>query len=1061
MDNLLILSDDGKEIIGIKDKSVTNVNIPNDVTSIGNGAFSHCESLLTVYISNGVTSIGESAFQGCTSLEDVNIPISVCSIGESAFSFCKSLKKIQLPYGLRTIERSVFESCSSLEEIVVSSSITHIEGHAFDKCISLDHVNLPDSVVKIAGYAFSGCTSLSDINIPKKLERIGNWSFERTALKSVNISIEGNVIGEGAFAGCKFLEHVVISYGITKIRERAFASCPLLKFFQLPSSIKEVQREVFEGCISLTEIILEDNDEASKADVDLSQKICANLNAKLYNHHSKFSEISPFVSGLSKFKKDGKYGLIDSDGTIVKDAIYNALYEEDGYIQFEKNDKEWGLMTYSLNELFSGNFYCIKPLDHFLFLVCDHNHPGYGILDVKGNVIVPLEYEEDIKIVGDLIIATESTQDCSGYTFRGRKVFEHIECYNIRELVHGLYLYETSEYPGPCYYGIKNPYPCCNIIDNKGKVIFERDYWQIKLMENGMLSILSGDGWGVADLNGKIIVEPFYKKELSFQNGISTIEVIGSPYKHEVDLSGNIVIHNKIETKVINNDGISISRYKNEQITLDNKHYYWGTDFINDLCIVRSKKNYRVGVIDRHGSVVIPAIYHAISILSNGQIILKKDELLGVSDPNGKFLLPPVFESIRQISKDRIKAVFLSSKVESWSSNGEYKLKDDFKKHSIANLNDEPFIRSALFDQNGRVLTSKFLFIGRIIGNYAVAYKEIVCKKVKFHQRAFLYKCGIINLNGDVVLEANYRWIKIFKNEYAIVLGDSYGMFNIRTKTIIWYKDANIGFVWDIDNYGRAIFTTNSKYEENGDRGVVDMNGILVPPQKYDYIEMLDNGLIKVAKNVCALETIEQIDEYHSKKGPSKKWYSQWGLLDKSGREIIPCVYSQITDFFCGKAAVCEEGASESLFSSNDVKNKDGKWGIININGFFEVPCSMAYSKLTRFFKPEKGMDYDTFCREFNNIQLCRLKAPKDTRQIDSFDIVSNPEASKVVASDSVTGLNYFSDNAPFFEYDHEEDVNPAGMKYRYSGVNDTDWHDNFDGETLDELPIIGGGTFY
>jgi len=42
--------------------------------SIGNGAFSYCESLARVTIPNSVTSIGDWAFEGCSSLASITIP---------------------------------------------------------------------------------------------------------------------------------------------------------------------------------------------------------------------------------------------------------------------------------------------------------------------------------------------------------------------------------------------------------------------------------------------------------------------------------------------------------------------------------------------------------------------------------------------------------------------------------------------------------------------------------------------------------------------------------------------------------------------------------------------------------------------------------------------------------------------------------------------------------------------------------------------------------------------------------------------------------------------------
>ena len=66
-------------------KTITQADIGNTVTSIGDYAFSDCSSLTNVTIGNGVESIGAYAFATCPGLTNVTIPDSVISIYGSAF----------------------------------------------------------------------------------------------------------------------------------------------------------------------------------------------------------------------------------------------------------------------------------------------------------------------------------------------------------------------------------------------------------------------------------------------------------------------------------------------------------------------------------------------------------------------------------------------------------------------------------------------------------------------------------------------------------------------------------------------------------------------------------------------------------------------------------------------------------------------------------------------------------------------------------------------------------------------------------------------------------------
>lgn len=55
----------------LNDEEITELIIPENVTSISNYAFANCSGLTSVSIPNSVTSIGDSAFANCSGLTDV------------------------------------------------------------------------------------------------------------------------------------------------------------------------------------------------------------------------------------------------------------------------------------------------------------------------------------------------------------------------------------------------------------------------------------------------------------------------------------------------------------------------------------------------------------------------------------------------------------------------------------------------------------------------------------------------------------------------------------------------------------------------------------------------------------------------------------------------------------------------------------------------------------------------------------------------------------------------------------------------------------------------------
>ena len=64
---------------------ISTVTLPDSLQTVGNRAFSNCDSLTTIIIPDAVTSIGMAAFSSCGNLQTVTIGNGVVSIGEFAF----------------------------------------------------------------------------------------------------------------------------------------------------------------------------------------------------------------------------------------------------------------------------------------------------------------------------------------------------------------------------------------------------------------------------------------------------------------------------------------------------------------------------------------------------------------------------------------------------------------------------------------------------------------------------------------------------------------------------------------------------------------------------------------------------------------------------------------------------------------------------------------------------------------------------------------------------------------------------------------------------------------
>ena len=189
-------------------ESLQSVTIPNSVRNIGNHAFFGCnicfficnstyfqnddvclfnkdktaivsriKDCVNYIIPNSVTSIGDDAFSGCESLQSVTIPNSVTSIGYEAFSRCTSLQCVTIPNSVKSIGIGAFSGCESLQSVTIPNSVTSIGDGAFSRCESLQSITIPNSVTSIGDGAFRWCTHLDEPS-RLRLEELNYWQID-------------------------------------------------------------------------------------------------------------------------------------------------------------------------------------------------------------------------------------------------------------------------------------------------------------------------------------------------------------------------------------------------------------------------------------------------------------------------------------------------------------------------------------------------------------------------------------------------------------------------------------------------------------------------------------------------------------------------------------------------------------------------------------------------------------------------------------------------------------------------------------------------------------------
>lgn len=131
-----------------------------------------------IVISQGCTNIGNNAFANFSGLEFVRIPDNVTSVGDSAFTECSAMTECQIPYGCQSIGDSAFTNCMSLMFIDLPDTITSIGSAAFRDCLNFRYCSIPSGLTAIPSYCFYNCDGLSDIELPSSITSIGDSAFQ-------------------------------------------------------------------------------------------------------------------------------------------------------------------------------------------------------------------------------------------------------------------------------------------------------------------------------------------------------------------------------------------------------------------------------------------------------------------------------------------------------------------------------------------------------------------------------------------------------------------------------------------------------------------------------------------------------------------------------------------------------------------------------------------------------------------------------------------------------------------------------------------------------------------
>lgn len=212
---------DSIEITGF-DNSISDVVIPSEieglpVTAISVGAF-YLSTITSIEVPDSVTSIGEMAFLGCTSLKSVKLSTGVAKIDKNAFGSCSALQEIQVAkdnpnfsslngvlYSKKQDTLVIYPAAKTDAAYIIPSGVTSVAMYAFSENPYLETLTIPNSLIKVGDSAFYNCKNLRAVSYNGTEEEWNQITIGLLNEKLTGATIQyqeriiGDVNADGAF----------------------------------------------------------------------------------------------------------------------------------------------------------------------------------------------------------------------------------------------------------------------------------------------------------------------------------------------------------------------------------------------------------------------------------------------------------------------------------------------------------------------------------------------------------------------------------------------------------------------------------------------------------------------------------------------------------------------------------------------------------------------------------------------------------------------------------------------------------------------------------------------
>lgn len=338
--------------------SISYIYIPNNVSSIGQGAFKDCKYLKKVTLNNNITVLEKEIFSGCYSIESIHLPTSLLEIKDSAFFNCQSLRTIYLPESIEKIGIKVFGQCYNLYKfegkfssadgkylIVPSDEGNKLVSYAAEYYPSDKTYRISEGVNIIGEYAFYDLWyRIKNIVLPESVTKVEDYAFysDYTYSHALNITINSNIDATTNSFSTFAFDEVVFEENATEIKTDLFINNNKIKKVIIGEQVEKIGNRAFKNINDNAVIVFKGNNPPVLGEEvfdDIDNLIIEVPTGAVINYVSSegYKKYQSKIKGIANVSDEYKITYTgELDDTIYPEGQDNVIYHQRGVIVFSK-----------------------------------------------------------------------------------------------------------------------------------------------------------------------------------------------------------------------------------------------------------------------------------------------------------------------------------------------------------------------------------------------------------------------------------------------------------------------------------------------------------------------------------------------------------------------------------------------------------------------------------------------------------------------------------------------------------------------------------------------------